>query len=85
MTDATHAADGETAPVTRQATVHSFDTNRGEGTVITDDGVVIGFGADAWRASQLLTLREGQRLRVRVIDDSDGPRITWLTLVTFPG
>lgn len=82
MTDATDEAH---TPATRQATVHTFDANHGDGSVITDDGLVITFEARAWQSGALLTLRPGQRLRVRVVDDASGLRITSLTLATFSG
>ena len=72
MTDPTH-----------QATVHTFDANHGDGSVITDDGRVIPFEANAWQSGALRTLRQGQRLKVQVAEDASGPRVTTLTLVTF--
>lgn len=71
-----------TDPV-HQATVHTFDANHGDGSVITDDGRVIPFEATAWQSGALLTLRQGQRLKVQVTEDPAGPRVTTLTLVTF--
>lgn len=63
-----------------QATVHTFDADSGDGTVIRDDGVVLAFTADAWADGPLRLLRTGQRVRVVV---GDG-RVTALTLATFP-
>jgi len=71
-----------TDPV-HQATVHTFDANHGDGSVITDDGRVIPFEARAWQSGALLTLRQGQRLKVQVTEDPAGPRVTTLTLATF--
>jgi cold shock CspA family protein len=67
----------------RQATVHTFDSSHGDGSVITDDGQVIPFEAQAWQSGALLTLRPGQRLRVEVDQGDSAPRVTSLTLVTF--
>jgi 2-phospho-L-lactate guanylyltransferase len=66
-----------------QATVHSFDSSSGSGSVITDDGVVIPFSEQAWRHSRLLTLRVGQRLRVSTSGHGPGAHVTALTLATF--
>jgi hypothetical protein len=85
MTEAAGAKPSASILATRQATVHTFDTNSGDGSVVTDDGVVIPFEANAWRSGSLLTLRLGQRLRVQVAEDSSSPRVTALTLVTFAG
>lgn len=77
--------DASVASVPGQATVHSFDGGTGDGSVITDDGAVIPFLADAWRPGPLLTLRVGQRLRVTVEESAGTPRVSSLTLVTFSG
>lgn len=63
-----------------QATVRSYDAGTRAGTVFTDDGTVLEFGAGAVAAA-LRLLRPGQRVRVR--QGPDGA-ITALTLVTFP-
>jgi cold shock CspA family protein len=65
---------------TRQATVHTFETDTGNGSVIGDDGVVLPFTVDAWLTGRLRTLRPGQRVRMVV----DGEVVTTLTLATFP-
>lgn len=67
----------------RQATVHTFDSSHGDGSVITDDGQVFPFEAHAWQSGALLTLRTGQRLRVELDQGGSTPRVTSLTLVTF--
>ena len=85
MTDTAGPKDASSALATRQATVHTFDPHHGDGSVITDDGVVIPFDASAWQSGALLTLRPGQRLRVQVTEGSSGPHVTALTLVTFAG
>lgn len=68
------------APV--QGTVRSYDGGTRSGSVFTDDGTVLSFGADALTASGLRLLRPGQRIQFRA--DGDPPRITALTLLTFP-
>jgi cold shock CspA family protein len=51
-----------------QATVHRYDRQTGVGAVITDDGEVIGFDAQALAGSGLRQLRPGQRLTVELAD-----------------
>jgi cold shock CspA family protein len=65
---------------TRQATVHVFDADTGDGSVIGDDGVVLPFTSDAWVTGRLRTLRPGQRVRLVL----EGGVVTTLTLATFP-
>jgi cold shock CspA family protein len=65
-----------------QATVRSYDGSTGSGTVFTDDGTVLSFGAGALADSGLRLLRPGQRIQFRT--GGDPPRITALTLATFP-
>jgi cold shock CspA family protein len=69
---------------TRQASIHHFDPASGEGSVITDDGLVITFSPAAWTPSRLRTLRLGQRVSVSVADDGATTQVVALTLVTFP-
>jgi hypothetical protein len=65
-----------------QATVRSYDAGTRSGSVFTDAGTVLSFGAGALAASGLRLLRPGQRVQLRC--DGDPPRITALTLPTFP-
>jgi len=65
-----------------QATVRSYDAGTRSGSVFADDGVVLSFDAGALAGSGLRLLRPGQRIHFRA--DGDPPRITALTLVTFP-
>lgn len=65
-----------------QATVRSYDGGTRSGTVFTDAGTVLSFGADALAGSGLRLLRRGQRVQIR--SSGDPPRITALTLATFP-
>jgi hypothetical protein len=64
-----------------QATVRSYDGGTRSGSVFTDDGTVLGFGADALAGSGLRLLRQGQRVRIRC---DEAGRVTALTLATFP-
>ena len=65
----------------RQATVRSFDPDRRSGSLLADDGSVLGFGAGAFGVSGLRLLRPGQRVTIRLAPDGV---ITALTLITFP-
>ena len=49
-----------------QATVHRYDAASGSGSLLTDDGVVLPFSADAFAGSGLRHLRVGQRLSVQL-------------------
>lgn len=53
-----------------QASVHTFDPDTHEGSVLRDDGLELPFGAAAFEASGLRLLRLGQRLTVDVVDDA---------------
>lgn len=64
-----------------QATVRSYDAGTRSGSVFTDDGTVLTFGAEALAGSGLQLLRPGQRVTLR--HGPDGT-VTALTLVTFP-
>lgn len=60
-----------------QATVRSWDPGTRAGTVLLDDGAVLAFDGSA---VQVLALRLGQRVRLRL--DSDA--VTALTIATLP-
>lgn len=60
-----------------QASVHVFDDQTGEGSVLLDDGRRLGFDGDVFRGSALRHLRVGQRISV----DVDGSAVTRLWLV----
>jgi hypothetical protein len=64
-----------------QATVRSYDDGTRSGSVFTDDGTVLGFGADALDGSGLRLLRRGQRVRIRC---DEAGHVAALTLATFP-
>lgn len=49
-----------------QATVHDFDPDTVSGNLLSDEGVLIPFDADAFANSHLRILRPGQRLIVTV-------------------
>lgn len=72
------------APTWMQATVHTFDEAQSSGSVITDQGRVVPFGADAWAAGPLRTARTGQRVRVAVDSASTPTVVAAITLATFP-
>ncbi|GAA3839982.1 hypothetical protein GCM10022226_72950 [Sphaerisporangium flaviroseum] len=63
-----------------QATVRIFDSETRSGSVLLDNGTELPFGADAFDAGPLRLLRVGQRVNIRVEDDT----ITVITLSTFP-
>ncbi len=65
-----------------QATVRSYDPVTRSGSVLLDDGVELGYDADAFDAGGLRLTRVGQRVRVRL--DESGTRVTFLTLATLP-
>jgi 2-phospho-L-lactate guanylyltransferase len=56
-----------------QATVYRFDPDVHVGSVLTDDGLVVPFGATAFASSGLRHLRPGQRLTVEVSHGASGP------------
>jgi hypothetical protein len=47
-----------------QATVHRFDPGTRSGSVVTDDGLLLPFDAEAFGGSRLRHVRTGQRLTV---------------------
>ena len=67
-----------------QATVATFDSTTGSGSVLLDDGLRLPFGAAAFARSGLRALRLGQRVRLEVHGEGDDARITALTVVTLP-
>jgi cold shock CspA family protein len=67
-----------------QATVLRFDPATGSGAVVLDDGVELGFGAEAFRASRLRLLRPGQRVRVTRDDERPG-ELASLQILTIAG
>lgn len=73
-----------TAPRWVQATVRSFASDTGSGTVLLDDGTRLVFDHRAFDGSGLRVLRFGQRVRVAVADGADGPTVTALSLITMP-
>jgi 2-phospho-L-lactate/phosphoenolpyruvate guanylyltransferase len=63
-----------------QATVRSFDPVTRSGSVLLDDGTELGYDAPAFDAGGVRLLRLGQRVRI----ETDGPRVTYLTIATLP-
>jgi 2-phospho-L-lactate guanylyltransferase len=61
-----------------QATVHRFDAASGTGSVLTDEGVVLPFTAEAFARSRLRLLRTGQRVTVTVEGPEQAPLVTEL-------
>jgi len=64
-----------------QGTVRSYDADTRAGSVFTDGGVVLEFGAAALAGSPLRLLRPGQRVRLS-LDPAGG--VVAITLATFP-
>ena len=65
-----------------QATVKSFDPDSGTGTVLLDDQREVAVPAEAFAASGLEELRLGQRVRLDYVEGDDGPRATWVRLIS---
>jgi 2-phospho-L-lactate guanylyltransferase len=65
-----------------QATVHRFDAATGEGSVLTDAGVVLPFDAQAFGSSHLRHVRSGQRLTVTTEGEGAQTRVVSLALGT---
>lgn len=66
-----------------QGTVKSYDPASHESVILTDDLVEHPVDSDTFRASTLLEMRIGQRVRFEFSDADDGPRITNLGLVSI--
>lgn len=67
-----------------QATVRMFREQTRSGTVLLDDGTELPYDAAAFDAGGLRLARFGQRVRIRVAESGQGPRVTFLTLATLP-
>ena len=52
--------------------MYRFDPDVHVGSVLTDDGLVVPFGATAFASSGLRHLRPGQRLTVEIADAAGG-------------
>jgi cold shock CspA family protein len=63
-----------------QATVATFDSATGTGTVLLDDGRRESFDAAAFTAGGLRLLRLGQRVRL----EYDGGQVVRVTIYTLP-
>ncbi|MFF2655021.1 cold-shock protein [Streptomyces sp. NPDC058045] len=66
-----------------QATAYTYDPETRSGSVLLDDGTPVPFDAAAFDAGGLLLLRPGQRVRIETAEDTNGPRITLVTLATL--
>jgi len=67
-----------------QATVATFDPQTHSGSVLLDDGLELPYDADAFGGGSLLTVRVGQRVRIRTEGTGARLRVTFLTLATLP-
>ncbi|WP_037913682.1 hypothetical protein [Actinacidiphila yeochonensis] len=67
-----------------QATAFTFDDDTRSGSVLLDDGSPLEFGSEAFDAGGLLTLRPGQRVRIRTEGSGQARRVVFVTLQTFP-
>jgi 2-phospho-L-lactate guanylyltransferase len=65
-----------------QATVHRFDPTTRSGSVVTDDGLLVPFDADAFGKSRLRHVRTGQRLTVVVEGAGPDARVVAMSLGT---
>jgi 2-phospho-L-lactate guanylyltransferase len=65
-----------------QATLHRFDAATRSGTVVTDDGLLVPFDAEAFSGSRLRHIRTGQRLTVVVEGSGAEARIVAMSLGT---
>lgn len=61
--------------------MRSFSSETRAGTLLLDDGRVVGFDADALWESRLRLLRFGQRVAVVVVDDGGIPTVRSIGLV----
>ena len=60
--------------------MRSFDERTHAGDLLLDDGTVLTFGEQVFRASGLRLLRLGQRVRIDLSDDGGVRRLTLATL-----
>jgi hypothetical protein len=63
-----------------QATVFAFDPTTQDGTVVTDDGVLVPFTRQVLEDSPLRLLRPGQRLIITVTGADADARVTSMGL-----
>jgi cold shock CspA family protein len=66
-----------------QATVSRFDDTTRSGAVFLDDGVELGFDAQALVGTGLRLLRPGQRVRLEVSGSGGDRRIDRLQILTL--
>jgi cold shock CspA family protein len=65
-----------------QASVHRFDADSGAGSVLTDQGLVLAFSAEAFAGSGLRHLRVGQRLSIELSGSGPGDEVASMRLGT---
>jgi 2-phospho-L-lactate guanylyltransferase len=66
-----------------QATVSRFDDTTRSGAVLLDDGVELGFDAQALVGTGLRLLRPGQRVRLEISGSGGDRRIDRLQILTL--
>lgn len=66
-----------------QGTVKHFDIETDTGTVLLDDQTELPVDAETFRASGLIELRMGQRVRFDLEGSDESPRLSNLNLVSF--
>jgi hypothetical protein len=67
---------------TVQATVHRFDAATGNGSVVTDEGLIVPFSGEVLAASGLRHVRVGQRLSIDVDDPAAARNVVGMRLGT---
>lgn len=69
----------------RQGTVASHDDVARSGTVLLDDGVLLGYDRAAFDRGGIRGLRPGQRVRLRLRHDEHGTTaVEAITIITLP-
>lgn len=58
-----------------QGSVHTYEAATGAGSVLLDDGLELGFSAEAFESGGLLLLRLGQRVSLDLDEDGTVTRV----------
>ena len=66
-----------------QGTIKDFDRVTGTGILVLDDGTELRFDAETFRASGLVELRLGQRVRFTVAGEGDEAQVHNLAIVSL--
>lgn len=66
-----------------QATVSAYDAGTRSGRVLLDDGVELGFPAEALDGTGLRLLRAGQRVRLTTTGEGAAMTVTSLQILTL--